>query len=79
MKLLRLAEQLVRETSRKKRERSSDESGLILGGFRSSGRTLEEMFSKEVSYQLVSGSVDLSMLAKAAADDLKEAEKAMGI
>jgi hypothetical protein len=78
MKLLRLAEQLVRETSRKKRERSSDESGLILCGFRSSGRTLEEMLSKEVSYQLVSGSVDLSMLAKAAVDDLKEAEKAMG-
>ena len=77
MKLLRHAEQLVRETSRKKRERSSDGSGVTLGGFRSPGRTLEEMFSTEVSYQLGSGSVDVGMLTKAAADDLKDAENAM--
>ena len=77
MKLLHYAEELVRETSRKKREQSSDGFGLILGGFRSPGRPLEKMFSKEVNYQLVSGSVDLSMLVKAAADDLKDAENAM--
>lgn len=57
MKLLRYAEKLVLQTSiEKSREKSSR---LILGGFRSAGRSLSEMFSEEVGYQFISGSVDL--------------------
>ena len=60
MKIIRRAENFVRETSREKKNIKG--VGLCLGGFRSPGRSLEEMFSDDVGYQFVSGSVDLGLL-----------------
>jgi hypothetical protein len=84
MELIYHAEKLVRETSEIKREKnkstdtgSGNGNGLILGGFRSPGRTLKEMFSKDVGYQLIGGSVDLGMIQNAAKSDLMQAKKAM--
>lgn len=86
MELIRYAEQLVRETSKKKYETNNNNDsnnnndnghGLILGGFRSVGRSLTEMFSDDVGYQLVSGSVDLGMIQNAAKMDFIDAKKAM--
>ena len=77
--LLRYAENLVRRTSDKKKNKNIDGigGGLILGGFRPPGRSLEEMFSDQVGYQLVSGSVDVGLIQTAAKADLFEANKAI--
>lgn len=75
MQLIRNAEELIRKTSAKKRKEKG--SGLILGGFRSPGRSLREMFSDEVGYQFVCGSVDLGILGNAAAADFAAGEEAM--
>ena len=93
MELIRHAEQLVRETSIRKRDlylnkndhdeqqgegEGDDKTGgrLILGGFRSPGRMLEEMFSEDVGYQFVAGSVDLGLIQSAAKMDLMDAKRA---
>merc|ERR1711982_32542 len=70
MDLIRHAEQLVREESNQ-RER------LILGGFRSPGRPLSEMFSKDVGYHLVSGSADFGLIKNAALLDIQDAQRAI--
>jgi len=75
MELIKLAEKLVLETSEKKRRLSS--GGLVLGGFRSPGRSLNEMFSEQVGYQFISGSIDLGMIQTAAKKDLIDSKKAM--
>jgi len=75
MDLLRHAEALVRETRQKKKDETNGR--LILSGFRSFGRSLEEMFSDDVGYQLVCGSADIGLLQTAAVNDLKMAEKCM--
>jgi len=72
MKLIRYAERLVREESIK-REKNGKER-LILGGFRSPGRSLSDMFSKDVGYQLISGSADFGLLKKAALLDIQDAQ-----
>jgi len=84
MALLRRAEGLVRETSKAKKESTSNNKigggegqSLVLGGFRSPNRSLEEMFSDEIGYQFVCGSVDLGMVQSAAKADLIAARKAM--
>ena len=89
MDLIRHAEKLVRETSEKKKQakrrknenddegEGEEEHGLILGGFRSPGRTLKEMFSDDVGYQLIAGSVDLGLIQNAAKIDLLEVRKAL--
>ncbi len=85
MDVLRHAERLVRETSEKKKELNMQEHqndedngfGLILGGFRSPGRSLNEMFAEEVGYQLVAGSADLGMIQNAARVDYLEAKRAV--
>jgi len=51
--------------------------GLILGGFRSPGRTLKEMFAEDVGYQLVAGSADLGLIQGAARADFMEAKRAI--
>ena len=95
LQLIRHAEQLVRETSIRKRDlylnkndhdeqqgegegEEDDKTGgrLILGGFRSPGRMLEEMFSEDVGYQFVAGSVDLGLIQSAAKMDLMDAKRA---
>ena len=76
MRLLRRAERLVRETSAEKRRATG--AGLVLGGFRSPGRSLEEMFSEEVRYQFVCGAVDLGLLGAAASADWEAGASAMG-
>ena len=75
MTLLRHAERLVRETSVKKKEMSG--TPLCLGGFRSPGRDLKEMFSEDVGYQFVCGAVDLGLLGNAAAADFAAGKSAM--
>eukprot|EP00979_Chaetoceros_neogracilis_P006133 scaffold1222_cov260-Chaetoceros_neogracile.AAC.33 len=75
MKLLKHAEHLVRETSAKKKIEIGTE--LILGGFKSPGRDLQEMFSDGVGYRFVCGSVDLGLLQNAAAADFEAGENAM--
>ncbi len=81
MELIRKAETLVRETDEKKRFKNisdtSDETpnGLILGGFRSPGRSIQGMF--EAGYQFVCGAVDLGMLRDAAYRDWSDAQSAM--
>ena len=64
METIRKAEQLVRATSEKKMRLKG--TPLCLGGFRSQGRSLEDMFSTNVGYQLVSGCIDLGLLQDAA-------------
>lgn len=56
---------------------NSSSGGLILGGFRSPGRPLKEMFSEDVGYQLVAGSADLGMIQNAAKADFMEAKRAI--
>jgi len=75
MQLIRRAERLVRETDTRKRR--SGGTGLILGGFRSPGRSLEEMFSDDVRYQFVCGSVDLGLLGAAASADYSAGKDAI--
>lgn len=75
MKIIRRAENFVRETSREKKNIKG--VGLCLGGFRSPGRSLEEMFSDDVGYQFVSGSVDLGLLKVAAEADNLAGNEAM--
>jgi 4-hydroxy-2-oxoheptanedioate aldolase len=81
MQLIRHAERLVRETDDRKRALASHSTrkeyptGLILGGFRPPLRSLQEMFSAEVGYQFICGSVDLGLLRKAAYSDLAEANE----
>lgn len=75
MEMIRRAERLVRETSERKKKLKG--VGLCLGGFRSPGRSLEAMFSDDVGYQFVSGSVDLSLLQVAAAADYLAGQDAM--
>lgn len=81
MQLIRHAERLVRETSEKKKAMNVDGNGngggLCLGGFRSPGRPLEEMFSDAVGYQFVCGSVDLGLLQSAASVDFAAGQEAM--
>lgn len=75
MTLLKHAEHLVRETNAKKKLLHG--THLCLGGFRSPGRDLEEMFSEDVGYQFVCGSVDLGLLGNAAAADFAAGKRAM--
>lgn len=78
--LLRKAERLVRETSDMKKEKAHSKQqhhGLILGGFQLPGRNLDDMFSNDVGYQFVSGSVDIGMIQSAAKADLLKANKAI--
>ena len=75
MGLIRRAENLVRDTSAEKKRLNG--IGLCLGGFRSPGRDLKEMFSDDVGYQLIAGSVDLGLLKAAAASDLALGRDAM--
>ena len=89
MKLIQRAELLVRETSERKKEKQMQEQqqlqqessytphGLILGGFRSPGRSLQEMFSPDVGYQFVAGSVDIGLIQNAAKVDWMDAKRAI--
>jgi len=75
MTLLKQAELLVRETSQKKKQEKG--FGLCLGGFRAPGRSLKEMFSEDVGYQFVSGSLDLGLLQAAAVADYEAGQESM--
>lgn len=75
MEMIQRAEQLVRDTNEKKKHKK--DVGLCLGGFRAPGRSLESMFSPEVGYQLVAGSVDLGLLQAAAMADYEAGLDAM--
>ena len=75
VQLVRHAEQLVRETRQKKREQKGID--VCLGGFRVPGRSLEEMFSEDVGYQFVSGSIDLGLLKDAALSDYQAGQDAI--
>lgn len=75
LQLIRHAEQLVRETSQRKREIKGVD--LCLGGFRIPGRPLKEMFSEDVGYQFVSGSIDLGLLKVAALSDYQAGQDAI--
>ena len=75
MTLLRHAEISVLETSKRKRKEKG--VGLCLGGFRAPGRSLKEMFSDNVGYQFVSGSLDLGLLQAAALDDYEVGQDAI--
>mmetsp|Transcript_26771 Transcript_26771/g.61623 ORF Transcript_26771/g.61623 Transcript_26771/m.61623 type:complete len:250 (-) Transcript_26771:194-943(-) len=75
MGAIRRAERLVRETSEKKKALKG--VPLCLGGFRSPGRSLETMFSNDVGYQFVSGSLDLGLLQAAAKTDFNAGQDAM--
>lgn len=81
MKLIRHAEELVRETSEKKKEkqlqRQQPPYGLILGGFRSPGRSLQEMFSPDIGYQFIAGSIDIGLIQNAAKVDWMDAKRAI--
>lgn len=73
--IVQKAEKLIRETSIIKYEKI--QQPLILGGFQLPGRKLDEMFSNDVGYQFVSGSVDIGMIQSVASADLLKANKAI--
>jgi len=75
MEMIRHAELLVRETSERKKKAKG--VGLCLGGFKVPERSLKEMFSETVGYQLVAGSVDLGLLQAAAKIDYEDGQDAI--
>lgn len=71
MKLLREAECAVMEAAAHRPK----EQRLVLGGFRSPGRSLKDMF--DCGYQIVCGGADLGLLSSAAMNDVRAANRAI--
>jgi len=82
MDLIKLAEKNVRLAAQERKHNIKNnndvkETGPILGGFRTPGRNLEELFSTKIGYQFLCGTIDVGMIKNAAICDLNAANIAM--
>lgn len=67
-------QRLMSDAERRVRENGDQ---CLLAGFRTPGRSLEEMFSDTVGYSLVCGSVDIGLIRDAAIQDAQAGMKAI--